>query len=106
MSEFDSIRKNGLIAINLKDGDKLISVSQSNGDENIYVITKLGKAIAFNEKDIKGYNFNYGEIWHTERDTYSKSIPEYQEHAATVMAIVTLGVANLEHLLSREGLYK
>ena len=49
MSEFDSIRKNGLIAINLKDGDKLISVSQSNGDENIYVITKLGKAIAFNE---------------------------------------------------------
>ena len=59
-----------------------------------------------NEKDIKGYNFNYGEIWHTERDTYSKSIPEYQEHAATVMAIVTLGVANLEHLLSREGLYK
>ena len=63
-------------------------------------------AIAFNEKDIKGYNFNYGEIWHTERDTYSKSIPEYQEHAATVIAIVTLGVANLDHLLSREGLYK
>ena len=47
-----------------------------------------------------------GEIWHTERDTYSKSIPEYQEQAATVMAIVTLGVANLDHLLSREGLYK
>ena len=58
MSEFDSIRKNGLIAINLKDGDKLISVSQSNGDENIYVITKLGKAIAFNENDVRSMSRN------------------------------------------------
>lgn len=62
--------------------------------------------IGFVEKDIKGYNFSYGEIWHTERDTYTKSIPEYQEQAATVMAIVTLGVANLDKQLSREGLYK
>jgi len=74
-------------------------------DASVFAVEAV-PAIAFNEKDIKGYNFNYGEIWHTERDTYSKSIPEYQEHAATVMAIVTLGVANLEHLLSREGLYK
>lgn len=58
MSEFDSIRKNGLIAINLKDDDKLISVSQSNGDENIYVITKLGKAIAFNENDVRSMGRN------------------------------------------------
>lgn len=58
MSEFDSIRKNGLIAINLKDGDKLISVNQSNGDENIYVITKLGKAIAFNENDVRSMGRN------------------------------------------------
>ena len=74
-------------------------------DASVFAVEAV-PAIAFNEKDIKGYNFNYGEIWHTERDTYGKSIPEYQEHAATVMAIVTLGVANLEHLLSREGLYK
>lgn len=59
----------------------------------------------FTEKDIKGYNFSYDEIWHTERDIYTKSIPEYQQHAATVMAIVGLGVANLNHQLSREGLY-
>ena len=61
--------------------------------------------IGFMEKDIKGYNFSYDEIWHTERDLYTKSIPEYQQHAATVMAIVGLGVANLDHQLSREGLY-
>lgn len=62
--------------------------------------------LTFTEEDFKGYNFSYYEIWHTERDTYSKSIAEYQEQATTVIAIVTLGVANLDHQLSREGLYK
>ncbi|MCA1756161.1 MAG: M20/M25/M40 family metallo-hydrolase [Bacteroidales bacterium] len=61
--------------------------------------------IRFNETDPKGYDFNYGEIWHTERDLYNMSIPEYQEHTAIVTAIVVYGVASLDHLLSREGLY-
>ena len=60
----------------------------------------------FDCRDPKGYNFDYGEIWHTERDTYNKSIPEYQEHAAIVTAIMAYGVANLDHLLSREGYYQ
>lgn len=59
----------------------------------------------FTEEDVKGYNFDYDEIWHTERDRYDHEIPEYQEHAAIVTAIVALGVANLDHLLSREGMY-
>ena len=59
----------------------------------------------FREGDFKGYNFNYGEIWHTERDLYTKSIPEYMEHTSVVTAVVALGVANLKKQLSREGLY-
>lgn len=74
-------------------------------DASVFAIEGV-PTINFVERDVKGYNFSYGEIWHTERDTYSKSIPEYQEHAATVMATVMLGVANLDHQLSREGLYK
>ena len=62
-------------------------------------------AISFREGDFKGYNFNYGEIWHTERDLYTKSIPEYMEHTSVVTAIVALGVANLKKQLSREGMY-
>ena len=62
--------------------------------------------ITFGTEDTKGYNFNYREIWHTERDLYNKSIPEYQEHTAIVTAIVVYGVANLDHLLSREGYFK
>lgn len=62
--------------------------------------------IGFREEDVKGYNFNYGEIWHTERDRFDHEIPEYQEHTAVVTAVVALGVANLDKQLSREGLYE
>jgi hypothetical protein len=61
--------------------------------------------LTFGTEDTKGYNFNYGEIWHTERDLYSKSIPEYQEHTSIVTAIVVLGVANLNHMLARDVYY-
>ena len=62
--------------------------------------------IGFTTEDFKGYNFEYQEIWHTERDLYTKNVPEYQEQTATATAIIALGVANLEKQLSREGLYK
>ena len=79
---------------------------QTSGGTDASVFAVEGvPTIGFMEKDFKGYNFSYDEIWHTERDLYTKSIPEYQKHAATVMAIVGLGVANLDHQLSREGLY-
>jgi hypothetical protein len=61
--------------------------------------------LSFGNEDPKGYNFSYREIWHTERDLYNMSIREYQEHAAIVTAVVVYGVANLDHLLSREGYY-
>jgi hypothetical protein len=61
--------------------------------------------IGFNCGDPKGYNFNYREIWHTERDLYNKSIPEYQEQAAIATAIMVYGIANLDHLLNRDGYY-
>lgn len=62
--------------------------------------------LSFGLEDVKGYNFSYREIWHTERDTYNMSIAEYQEHAAVVTAVVVYGMANLNHVLSREGYFK
>jgi hypothetical protein len=62
--------------------------------------------LAFEAPDAKGYNFNYQEIWHTENDLYTKSIPEYQEQTAVVTAVVVYGLADLDHLLSRKGLYQ
>ena len=62
--------------------------------------------ISYSTEDTKGYDFYYREIWHTERDTYNKSIPEYMEHSSIVMAIVLYNVAMQDGLLSRKGLYK
>lgn len=62
--------------------------------------------MTFINDDPKGYNFSYREIWHTERDTYDKSIDEYQEHTSIVTAVVVYGIASLDHLLSREGYYR
>ncbi|HEX9975392.1 MAG TPA: M28 family peptidase, partial [bacterium] len=42
---------------------------------------------------------------HTKEDTYDKVIPEYMKHSATVIARGSLGIANLDHLLSRENLF-
>lgn len=53
----------------------------------------------------RGDNFSYGEIWHTERDLYNKMIPDYQKHSAVVTAVISYGIANLDHQLSREGYY-
>lgn len=61
--------------------------------------------IGFRLDDVDGTNFNYGEIWHTENDILNRENPRYQQHAAMVTAIVALGVANLDHQLSREGLF-
>lgn len=62
--------------------------------------------VGFRAEDPFGHYFSYREVWHTERDMYNKCPPEYQEHTAIVTAIVVLGVANLDHLLSREGFYE
>lgn len=76
------------------------------GGTDASVFAVLGvPTLGFNTSDFKGYNFDYSEIWHTERDLYNKNIPEYQEYTAVVTAIVALGVANLDHQLSREGMY-
>ena len=62
LSEFDTNRKTGLIAITLKDGDKLIAVAQATGNENIYVVTRDGKAIAFSEDDVRPMGRNAGGV--------------------------------------------
>lgn len=53
LSQFDTNRKNGIIAINLKDDDELIDIKQTSGDDDVIIVTKHGKSIRFNEKDVR-----------------------------------------------------
>lgn len=77
----------------------------AGGSDHAYFAMNGVPTLSFDIQDVLGLNFNYQEIWHTENDLYTKSIPEYQNHTSIVTAIVVYGVANLDHLLSREGLY-
>ncbi len=53
LAQFDSSRKTGLIAINLKEDDELIGIKQTTGDSNVIIVSKNGKCICFNEQDVR-----------------------------------------------------
>ena len=53
LAQFDTNRKSGLIAINLKDGDELIGIKQTSGTSNVIIVTKHGKSICFSEEDVR-----------------------------------------------------
>lgn len=53
LSDYDSSRKNGLIAINLNENDELISVEMTDGTREIIMGTKKGYAIRFLESDVR-----------------------------------------------------
>lgn len=48
-----NIRSNGIRALNLDEGDELISVIQTSGDENILIATHDGMSVCFNEQDAR-----------------------------------------------------
>lgn len=54
VSEFSNIRQNGLRALNLKEGDELINVLLTNGQEDIIIGTRSGYSVRFNEAAIRG----------------------------------------------------
>ena len=53
LEEFKNLRKNGLIAINLREGDELLKVKITRGDADIIMVTQNGYAIKFNEKSVR-----------------------------------------------------
>ena len=53
IEEYRNIRRSGLNAINLDEGDHLISVNVTTGDQDILIGTKLGIAIRFSESDVR-----------------------------------------------------
>ena len=53
VSQFANSRRNGLIAMKLKDGDELIAVSETSGSDRVLLVTKLGRSICFMEEDVR-----------------------------------------------------
>ncbi|MBI2922700.1 MAG: hypothetical protein HYY18_16735 [Planctomycetes bacterium] len=53
LSEYSNVRKGGIIAIKLDDGDRLIGVRRTSGEEHVILGTRQGRAIRFPEKQAR-----------------------------------------------------
>ena len=61
-TEYDKSRRDGLIAINLKDGDELVKVIETSGDDDIFMVSKGGMTIRFNENDVRSMGRTAGGV--------------------------------------------
>lgn len=53
IEDYDTARRGGIIAINLRDGDELISVRMTTGESDIMLVSHKGQAIRFPETDVR-----------------------------------------------------
>lgn len=62
LSDFQNVRKGGIIAINLDKGDDLVEVRLTNGNNEIVLITKQGMSIRFQEDQVRSMGRNAGGV--------------------------------------------
>jgi DNA gyrase subunit A len=52
-NEYDKSRREGFIAINLKEGDELVRVIQTSGEDDIFMVSRNGQTIRFTEEAVR-----------------------------------------------------
>ena len=52
-AEYDKSRREGFIAINLREGDHLVKVVQTGGEDDIFMVSRAGMTIRFNEQEVR-----------------------------------------------------
>lgn len=72
----------------------------AGGSDHVPFISAGVPGFFWNQKGTAVYRHTH----HTQFDTYDAAIPAYQKHSAVVAAIGAVGIANLDHLLSRDRL--
>ncbi len=63
LNDFKNIRKGGIIAIQIEEGDKLIDCKLTNGTDDIVLITHDGISIRFNEEELRDQGRNTVGVW-------------------------------------------
>ncbi len=59
---YDSSRRDGLIAINLRDDDELVKVIETSGDDDIFMVSRGGMTIRFDENDVRAMGRTAGGV--------------------------------------------
>ncbi len=98
LTEFDSIRQNGKIAITLKDDDELVDVKLTNGNNHILIASNFGKLVRFEESrvrtmgrtatGVRGINVDGGHVVGVTTDSEG----EY------IMVLTTKGYGKMSHI--------
>jgi DNA gyrase subunit A len=63
LNDFKNIRKGGIIAIQIEEGDRLIDCKVTTGLNEIVLITKAGMSIRFNEEELRDQGRNTVGVW-------------------------------------------
>ncbi|MBQ7850535.1 MAG: DNA gyrase subunit A [Clostridia bacterium] len=90
--DFRNLRKNGLIAINLKEGDELIGVELTGGEDEVILGSRMGMCIRFNESHVRPMgraSMGVKSMKLQEGDEIIDMAPI--EEGATILAITELG---------------
>jgi DNA gyrase subunit A len=63
LAAYSNVRSGGIIAINIEDGDELLSVRITDGSRQIFIGTRLGQGIRFSEKDVRPMGRDTTGVW-------------------------------------------
>jgi DNA gyrase subunit A len=91
ISEFDSIRKTGKIAITLKDNDELVAVKKTKGEDEILIAASNGRMTRFSEKEIRVMGRSAGGVKGLELDSGKVIGCEIAEDNQKVLVITENG---------------
>ena len=84
LADFSNVRKGGIIAIQIEEGDELIDALLTNGMDEVVLITRKGISIRFHEGDVRDMGRNAVGVWGIRPDAgdevvgIAKIIPEAQ----------------------------
>jgi DNA gyrase subunit A len=84
LADFSNVRKGGIIAIQIEEGDELIDALLTNGMDEVVLITRQGISIRFHEADVRDMGRNAVGVWGIRPDAedevvgIAKIIPEAQ----------------------------
>ncbi|HLH73754.1 MAG TPA: DNA gyrase C-terminal beta-propeller domain-containing protein, partial [Chloroflexota bacterium] len=62
LEEFSAVRSNGLIAMQLDDGDELVAARRTSGNQDVILVSRSGQAARFSEVDVRASNRNSGGV--------------------------------------------
>ncbi len=72
ISQFDSVRPSGLIAISLDEGDSLGWVKMTNGNNDIIIVSEQGRGIRFSEEDVRPMGRNAAGVYGIRLDSWDR----------------------------------